>query len=977
MTDIIKRELQTAILNGYVDQKENYAAAEFSPQLLNNSQQETVWERIRYELNNCSTFTFAVAFITDDMLTPLKAVLADLNLRGVHGRILTSNYLYFNQPKVFTELLKISNLNVRILQQAGFHAKGYLFQHAKQNYQSVIIGSSNLTRSALLRNYEWNIRFTSYAEGAITKQISDEVSYAWTKAVPLTQKWLDEYKYLFAKKRTEIVKEADQLINEDKAAYPETSEIIPNKMQRQALQKLRELRESGEHRGLVISATGTGKTYLGAFDVRQFKPRRFLFIVHREQILEKARLSFRKVLGGPASNFGILSGQHTDKNAKYLFATIQTLSKLESLKHFTPEEFDYILVDEAHRTGSKSYRRVLNYFKPEFYLGMTATPERTDDFNVYQLFDYNIAYEIRLQDALNEQMLTPFHYVGLRDYEYQGKLIDEKSPLRHLASKERVAYVLEQLEYYGCSGDKVHGLLFCSRQKEAYELAKLMTEKGHPAVALTDETIQTREKTIEMLENGVIEYIVTVNIFNEGIDIPCLNQIVMLRNTQSSIVFIQQLGRGLRKFPHKEYVTILDFIGNYKNNYLIPMALTGDRSRNKDNARSEVSLQPTIGISTINFTEIARQQIYASIQATKLDSLMEMRKDYQELKRKIGRIPLLIDFEKYGSIDPIVFANNNLLPNYYHFLLKMKESIKLTSYQDKVLYFLTKELLNGMRRHELLLLRELIQKRIITETQFVDVLYKKGCYVNSAVLKSVDAILSLEFFHVKAGKNFKSDRYGGQPLVYHEEGNYYLNQDILTMLNKNVFFKSLFKDIVKTGLLKARSFDPAVPFTLYQKYTRKDVCRLLNWKKDVSAPMYGYRVGKNDCPIFITYTKDKNVKHKGENYENAFLSTSIIRWFTRSPRHLYSDEVRKLLQTDGEGNPIVKIHLFVKKSDAEGKDFFYLGESEIIRDSASEKMILGKNGHKKAIVALDLRLKDPVQHRYYKLLTDTDSEING
>lgn len=976
MTDIIKNELQSAILNGYVDQNQNYAADEFSPQLLNNSEQDTVWERIRTELNSCSGFTFGVAFITDDILTPLKVVLADLNSRGIQGKILTSNYLYFNHPKVFAELLKIPNVNVRIVRQPGFHAKGYLFQHAKQNYQSVIIGSSNLTRSALLRNYEWNIRFTSYAEGAITKQISTEISRTWTEAEPLTSKWLNEYKHLFAEKRVETVERIDRL-NERKAVYSTDSVIAPNKMQQHALQKLHELRQTGEQRGLVISATGTGKTYLGAFDVIQFKPRRFLFIVHREQILEKSRSSFHKVLGGPASDYGILSGHHADKKAKYLFATIQTLSKLESLKQFDSDEFDYILIDEAHRTGSESYRRVLTYFKPEFCLGMTATPERTDDFNVYQLFDYNIAYEIRLQDALNEQMLAPFHYVGLQDYEYQGKLIDDKAPLRHLASEPRIDYVLQQLEYYGYSGDKVHGLLFCSRQKEAYELAKLMTQKGHPAIALTDETIKVREETIKMLENGEIEYIVTVNIFNEGIDIPCLNQIVMLRNTQSSIVFIQQLGRGLRKFPHKDYVTILDFIGNYKNNYLIPMALTGDKSRSKDNARAEVSMQPTIGISTINFTEIARQQIYASIQATKLDSLMEMRKDYQELKRKIGRIPLLIDFEKYGSIDPMVFANSNLFPNYYHFLLKMKEDIKLAPYQDQTLYFLTKELLNGMRSHELLLLRELEKNSIITEAKFANLLHTEGCYVDNAVLKSVDAILSLEFFHVKAGKKFKSARYGGQPLVYHEEGRYYLNQQLLKMLDTNTSFKCLFNDVIKTGLTQARRFDHSTPFTLYQKYTRKDVCRLLNWKKDVSAPMYGYRVGRNDCPIFITYTKDTSGKRKGENYENEFLSTSIIHWFTRSPRHLYSDEVQRLLQTDKTGKPVIKIHLFVKKSDAEGKDFFYLGESEIIKSSASEKMILGKNGREKAIVALDLRLKVPVQQRYYTMLTAGDDKINS
>ncbi|WP_157054760.1 DUF3427 domain-containing protein [Liquorilactobacillus capillatus] len=962
-------ELQAAVLNGYVDQDKYNAATEFSPQLLSNIEQETVWEHLRFELNNCSSFTFAVAFITTDMLTPLKVVLADLKRHGVYGKILTSNYLYFNQPQVFAELLKLTNVEVKIARQDGFHVKGYLFEHAQQNYQSVIIGSSNLTRAALLHNYEWNMRFTSYAAGAITAQLAAELERAWAQAVPLTKQWLNEYTRDFAKKAPLLGTNEWQL-HEKRADYTvqAEAEVVPNKMQRAALQNLQKLRQNGEKNGLVISATGTGKTYLGAFDVKQAKPQRFLFIAHREQILQKARLSFRKVLGGPASDYGILSGQHAEKTAKYLFATIQTLAKQEKLQQFSTTEFDYILIDEAHRAGAASYRRILAYFKPSFFLGMTATPERTDDFNIYQLFGYNIAYEIRLQDALHERMLTPFHYVGLQDYEYQGKLLDDKAPLRHLASEQRVAYVLQQLAYYGYSGSKVHGLIFCSRQKEAYELAELITAKGHPAVALTDESIKVREQTVALLEAGEIEYIVTVNIFNEGIDIPCLNQIVMLRNTQSSIVFIQQLGRGLRKFAHKEYVTIIDFIGNYKNNYLIPLALTGDRSRSKDNARAELSLQPTIGISTINFTEVARQQIYASLQTVKLDSLLEMRQDYNELKYKLGRVPLLKDFEEYGSMDPIVFANNNLLPNYYHFLLKMKEPFKLTSYQDKVLYFMTKELLNGMRSHELLLLQSLLRQQEITGEKFKQLLVANGCYVNTAVLTSIDAILSLTFFHIKAGKEFKSDKYGGQPLVVHVEDKYKLASQLVAAL-ADPEFKKLFNDVLETGLSKTRKFDQKDLFTLYQKYTRKDVCRLLNWKKDVSAPMYGYRVGTDACPIFITYTKDPSGKRKGENYQNEFLNTAVIRWFTRSPRHLYSDEVRKLLQVDNEGKPVVKIHLFVKKSDAEGKDFYYLGECEIIKNSATEKMILGKNGRQKAIVALQLRLKTPVQYRYYTLLT--------
>src|SRR5699024_7554612 len=300
---------------------------------------------------------------------------------------------------------------------------------------------------------------------------------------------------------------------------------------------------------------------------------------------------FYRVIGGPRSDYGLLTGNRHNLQAKYLFATVQTISQPEMLANFNSDEFDYILIDEAHRAAAPSYQRLLHYFKPNFWLGMTATPERMDEQNVYQIFDYNLAYEIRLRDALEEKMLASFHYVGVQDYEADGVVIDETTDLRYLASTSRVDYVLKELDYYGYCGTKAKGLVFCSRQDEARELARLCSQKGHPAVALTNEDNEKRRnEVVASLVKGEIEYIVAVDLFNEGIDIPALNQIVMLRNTQSSIVFIQQLGRGLRKYPGKDFTVVLDFIGNYKNNYMIPLALNQDTSRSKDQAKRETRL---------------------------------------------------------------------------------------------------------------------------------------------------------------------------------------------------------------------------------------------------------------------------------------------------------------------------------------------------------------------------------------------------
>lgn len=942
--------IKNAILNGLYSQQ--YPGHELlTPQLLSNNQDGTIWQVIQDELQNCQHFTWAVAFITADMLVPLKAVLADLADQGVSGTILTSDYLGFNNPRVFAELLKIPNLTVRIVDLAGFHAKGYLFDHG--DYETAVVGSANFTRSALLQNVEWSLKVSSLTDANLTKQLHDRLVALVEHSQPLSQTWLADYQRRWQAPA--------------RPAMQPSTKVVPNQMQRSALRELKGLVDSGAHRGLVVSATGTGKTYLGAFAVKDFRPHRFLYVVHREQIAKKSLRSFHRVIGGPASDFGLLSGNQHDWDAKYLFAAVQTLSQADTLERLAPASFDYILIDEAHRATAPSYQRVFDHFTPQFWLGMTATPERMDKQDVYALFDYHLAYEIRLKEALAADMLAPFHYVGITDYEQDGEVITETSKLRYLVADQRVHYILSQLDYYGYCGDQARGLVFCSRQAEARELAEKFTVAGHPAVALTNEdSAARRQRVVAQLEKGKIEYIVTVDLFNEGVDIPSLNQIVMLRNTQSSVVFIQQLGRGLRKYPGKDYVTVLDFIGNYQNNFLIPLALNQDTSRQVDRARQEVRLPQAIGVSTINFRRVAAERILASLAAVKLDSMKELRSAYQDLHQRLGRVPLLFDFYRYGSVSPLVFAANGRLDNYGEFLLKMGEHVTLTKYESAVLSFVTKELLNGKRPHELVLLKQLLvaDQHRCSQEELLTALKKDGAYVTPEVLHSIDQVLSLAFFDVKAGKKTRREIYGGRPLVRHAGlVDYQLDPQLSAALDKNDDFARLFKDAVKTGLTISADYDTSQQFTMYQQYDRKDVCRLLNWPLDVSAPMYGYRVGEKECPIFITYRKEDD-QQRNAIYDNQLQNGQSLRWYTRSPRHLSSPEVQRLLATAG-GRPLIKLHLFVKRSDAVGKEFYYLGPAKIMPGTVKEERLGSK---KKAAVGMDLQLQRPLSIRMRRLL---------
>ena len=622
--------LKEAILNGLYDKDKNNGNEFLSPQLVSNDKENKIWFTLRQELLSATSFTWAVAFISENMLVPFKLVMSELAKKGISGTLITGTYLGFNSPKVFKELMKIPNLKVRLSEEAGFHAKGYIFNH--EDYQTILIGSANFTRSALLKNCEWGLKVTSHENGHLFQEVNNQIQIALTTSLPLTNSWIREYE-----KNWQPVKKTAMHLATDRK-----EDILPNKMQKAALNNLTALVNEDAKRALVVSATGTGKTYLGAFAVREYHPKKFLYLVHREQIAKKSLESFYKIIGGSREDYGLLTGNKHDFNKKYLFGTIQTLSQDKVLGKLDPKEFDYILIDEAHRVAAPTYQKILEHFTPKFLLGMTATPERMDKQNIYEVFDYHLAYEIRLKDALNEQMLTPFHYVGVEDYTVGDEVITETSKLKNLVAEKRVDYVLKQLDYYGYCGKKAKGLVFCSRQEEARKLAELFTQAGHLAQALTNEDSQKkRVEVTKKLENGELEYIFTVDLFNEGIDIPSLNQIVMLRNTQSSIIFIQQLGRGLRKFPGKDYVTVIDFLGNYKNNYLIPIALNGDKSRDKDQVIRESKVPQVIDVSTINFTEVASQRILDSLEKIKLDSMRELNNSYEDLKAKLGLAPRL------------------------------------------------------------------------------------------------------------------------------------------------------------------------------------------------------------------------------------------------------------------------------------------------------------------------------------------------
>lgn len=408
---------------------------------------QKVLSTLEKELEQCDEFIFSVAFISESGLTSLLQTLEDMEKRNIPGKILTTNYLYFNTPKALDKLNKFKNIELKIYDSEknkhGFHTKGYLFRQGHK--WNILMGSSNLTSAALTINKEWNTLVEEDLEHS--SKVLDEFNSLWNQSVKYSD-IREKYIKNFSVNNTRSKKE-EKIISE---------EINPNKMQQSFIKNLEKLREQ-DNRGLLISATGTGKTFAAAFGMKSIDAKKVLFIVHREQIARQALETF-KLIFGDSRSYGLLTGHNKNTEADFIFATIQTISKQEVYQSFSKNYFDEIIIDEVHRAGAESYLRVMDYFKPTFYLGMTASPDRTDSFNIYELFNNNIVYEVRLKEAMENDLLCPFHYFGISDLEIDGQPIDELSDFTKLYSAKRVNHIIDRISYYGYSGNRVKGLSF-------------------------------------------------------------------------------------------------------------------------------------------------------------------------------------------------------------------------------------------------------------------------------------------------------------------------------------------------------------------------------------------------------------------------------------------------------------------------------------------------------------------------------------
>lgn len=648
-----------------------------------------------YQLINSFKKAESVDIIVSFLMeSGVKMLISDLEAalkRGAKIRILTGNYLGITQPSALY-LIKSKlgdKVDLRFYNEPGrsFHPKSYIFHYKK--HSEIYIGSSNISKSALTSGVEWNYRFSSQTDNKNYQKFYQAFKDLFENhSIVIDDEELKRYSKDWH--RPAVAKDIEKY---DEFDLEENTKVInifePRGAQIEALCCLEKTRAEGANKALILAATGVGKTYLAAFDSQNYK--RVLFVAHREEILKQAAESFGNVRN--SDDFGFFNNSEKTINKSVIFASVYTLGKKEYLKedYFPKDYFDYIIIDEFHHAVNAQYRNIVNYFKPSFMLGLTATPERMDGKNIYEICDYNVPYEITLKDAINKGILVPFHYYGIFDtINYSDihikKGIYDKNELNHKYIGNTRRYDL--IYKYYCKYGSKRALGFCCSKAHAKDMAREFCERGIKSVAVYSDSqgehCEDRETAIKKLKSGEIRVIFSVDMFNEGVDITNVDMVMFLRPTESPVVFLQQLGRGLRKSRGKEYLNVLDFIGNYEKAGRVRFLLTGNLG--EKNSPYNPSNRSDFPDDCIIDFDMKLIDYFAEADKKSLKIKDQINNEFFRVKEYLGSVPSRMEFFTYADDQiydfMITHSKDNPLKNYLQYLKKFD----LLTEKEEILY---------------------------------------------------------------------------------------------------------------------------------------------------------------------------------------------------------------------------------------------------------------------------------------------------
>ena len=880
-------------------------------QFFTNYTDITFLDKIKDNLRHCKSFDFSVSFIKKAGLVLLFKDIEAAVERGCKGRIITSTYQNFTDIeslKSFYALMgRCPNFQCHLDYESfhgtdystlGYHSKGYLFEF--DDHRELVIGSSNITRYALLKNIEWDVSVKDYFVNGAYDDALKEFEEKWSATELLNAELIVKY----AQRLNYAIERWD--MDYDLSA----SKIKPNYMQKKALKELNRYRAIGVNRALTIASAGSGKTYLAAFDALNFNPKRLLYIVHEGSILRKSLETFQEVFGKNVS-YGIYSGTSKESDADFVFATNITMCK--TLELFSKNEFDYIIIDECHHATAETYKKIIGYFEPEFLLGLTATPERLDNQDVFELFDHNVPYELRLRDAIANDLVVPFKYFGIRD-----KLVDygltgneERRMIAQMAKEDHCDFIAEQIEKHRPQG-KLKALAFCRNVTHARMMCEALGERYHTAYLTGRNDIGERVRAYNDLQNDAhnLEILFTVDILNEGVDIPGVNMVLFLRPTESTTIFIQQLGRGLRKYTNKEYVTVLDFIGNsYKRSVQIAFAL-GSLSENfvmekrllaslvKDNFTA-------LGLADygveIHIDDLSKEEILEFIDKENFNALKYLKQDYFNFKKYIGSefYPRHVDYINNDCAPDLIRfmsikTRGKKNCSYYNFLRGIGEE-NLPVFTEEQIDFINylSGLLPLVRVHEYQIVKLLIDG---PKTYREIVMY---------LTETVQGFIPEELEHALTYLQFVEK-----------------DKDILKLsVHMDDQLLEYVQDLIEYGLIRyVIDNGNETGFKLWLNYRMDQVqLKLLKNPGNIMVGTYYY---DDYVVIFASLKKDLEEADK-LNYKDKFLQPDLFQW--ESMTNLPQSHLEKLMKS-------TFAHVFIRKMTTENGlvlPFTYVGKGKM------------------------------------------------
>ncbi len=892
-------------------------------QFYSNYSEERFVDRLNKNLGECNTFYFTVSFIKK---AGLKLILPYIKLaldRGAKGKLITTTYQNFTDIESLRTFLELQNkyknqftchLDYNCMydqkgNKLGYHTKGYLFEF--DNHKELLVGSSNITLYALLKNMEWDVSVCDQ-DNKTYDHAKKEFDRFWEKTLPLSLQLVNEYEtqLYYSVERWDM----DYVIAND--TYK------PNYMQKRALKELNRIRVMGTDKALIVASAGSGKTYLAAFDARNFDPKRLLYIVKEGSILKKALETFQNVFGNDKS-YGLYTMEYKDFNADFVFSTNITMSN--SLDLFDQEAFDYIVIDECHHSTASTYKKIIEYFKPEFLLGLTATPERMDGEDVFDLFDYNVPFELRLRDSIINNLVVPFKYYGIRDelIEYGIKETKTHKFIEKYSDENHCEFIYQNIEKRRLPDTKLKALAFCRDVSHAIRMSQAMEEYYNTRVLTGKNSMGERVRAYNDLQNDSedLEILFTVDILNEGVDIPGVNMVLFLRPTDSPTVFIQQLGRGLRKYENKEYVTVLDFIGNdYRRSVQIAFALGGlsDRFVMEKNLLANLIKDDFKSLGLVNYgveiniDELSKKEILSYIETTNFNSKAYLEQDYKNFKRYLGSVtyPSHMDYLNNDfAPDLIKFMqitiNNKKNRSYYNFLRGINEESAPTFKEDavKLINYLS-ELLPIEKPYPYFIIKYLIQNdKSILETEIIDDLKKEYANFNDSDFNYYLNKLIKSGFVEKKNKEIQ--------LILHSK------------IGLGTELYEYMIDLLDYGLERyeieygsSENMDSKYGCVLWGKYIKKQALNL--FKISNIMPGTYYLDKEREVIIFVTVEKEEETEQQLK-YDDGFIDHRNMQW--ESKNSLSEDDKMRLVNSE-------KAYVFVRKMNKENGvilPFTYVG----------------------------------------------------